>query len=215
MTSTVSLDWFIRQFCESDLKEVEKSGINIWDHLERKIENIPVGSEGVIYNPFIDSAGERAPFVKPTARAQFLGLNSRHTKYHLLRAIYEGVTMSARDCYEYMPKPINEVRLAGGGVKSAMWAQMHADITGKVVQVMAGSEFGGKGAAINAGVAIGIYSSFESAVARCIHPKARYFPDPKRHETYQEVFKLYRKACESVWDFWDERRAIFSKIGAV
>ena len=203
MTCTSNLEWFIRNFCGEDLREAKRLGVDLWDHMEQLAERVPVGSEGIIYHPYIDPAGERVPFVKPSARAQFSGLSAFHTRHHLLRAVYEGVALSALDCYSYMPKEINGIRLAGGGAKSKFWARMFADVTGKVTRTLVGTEFGAKGAAINAGVAVGAYRSFGDALERTVKVSREYHPAPERTERYRRIYEVYREMYRLMWGIWD------------
>ncbi len=88
MSGTLSVDWYIEHFCQEDLLAAQQHRQDIYSWLEEKMGLIPAGAGGVIYHPFINPSGERAPFVKPTARAQFFGLSIVHTRYHLLRAVY-------------------------------------------------------------------------------------------------------------------------------
>lgn len=204
MTGTVSLEWFVREFCAADIAEAERRGVEHWTVLEERMAMVPRGAGGILYHPYIDQAGERVPFVKPTARAQFLGLNSQHTRHYLLRAIYEGVAFSCRDCFSYMPLEVTEVRLAGGGAKSPFWAQILADVIGKRMVVMHGAEFGAKGAAINAAVAVESFASFGEGVDRFARVIGSFEPDMSGHAVYEEVFKVFRNGYRAVWNLWDE-----------
>ena len=156
MTGTLNLHWFAREFYRAELSACEQAGQNPWEYLEGQARQVEPGCEGVIYHPYIDPAGERAPFVQPAARAQFSGLSARHGRRTMLRAVYEGVALSALDCYSRLPIPVTTLKLAGGGARSSFWAQMLADALGCPVEVGEGAEFGAKGAAINAGVATGV-----------------------------------------------------------
>ena len=102
MTSTPNLQWFVREFYAPELAEAERTGANIWDILEGTARRVPLGAQGVLYHPYIDAAGERAPFVSPHARAQFTGLSAHHSRDVMLRAVYEGVVLSVLDCYDTM-----------------------------------------------------------------------------------------------------------------
>ena len=117
--------------------------------MEELAAAIPVGAYGVMYHPYIDPAGERAPFICPAARAQFTGLSFQHDRRVLLRAVYEGVALSVVDCYRTMGVPVVELRLAGGGARSALWAQILADALGAPVTVAGGQEYGAKGAVLS------------------------------------------------------------------
>jgi hypothetical protein len=79
------------------------------------VESVPAGCDGVIFHPYLFPGGECGPFVKPTARASFTGLNLNHTAKHLLRAVYEGVAFATLDCYRNMPIEPKIVFLSGGG----------------------------------------------------------------------------------------------------
>ena len=61
---------------------------------------------------------------------------------------------------------------------------MFADALGCPVTVAAGAEFGAKGAALNAGIALGLYTSFADAVAKTVHPGRRYEPDLAKRDAY-------------------------------
>ncbi|MFZ5975190.1 MAG: FGGY family carbohydrate kinase [Bacillota bacterium] len=92
---TPNLDWFIREFGAPYKAEAEKRGVNVFQVLSEVIEKTPAGSNGVIYSPYLCPGGERAPFVKPEARAQFFGITEESTRDDMLRAVYEGVGLAS------------------------------------------------------------------------------------------------------------------------
>lgn len=202
MAGTPNLDWFVDNFCT---QEKEKGEDFLYKIIEDKIKNIPTGSEGIIYHPYINPGGERAPFVKPSAKAQFFGIGLRHTRWHLLRAVYEGVALSMLDCFKHIPVEISEVRLSGGGAKSSFWSQIFSDAIGKTVKVPATSELGALGAAVMAGVAAGLYPGIREATDRLVKFSHIYEPDINNHKKYLEIYNVYKKIYESLWDSWDER----------
>ena len=59
-------------------------------------------SAAAIYHPYILEAGERGPFIDANARAQFIGLTHHIGFIDLMRAVYEGLVLAARDCYAAM-----------------------------------------------------------------------------------------------------------------
>ncbi|MBK8047565.1 MAG: carbohydrate kinase [Anaerolineales bacterium] len=170
MTCTPNLQWFVDQAFAPELAAARTGGTNIWDHLEAIAGRMPLGANGVMYHPYLDPAGERAPIFAPHARAQFTGLSAHHTREDMLRAVYEGVALSVLDCYRWMSVPVTLLRLAGGGARSPLWGQMLADALGCPVEVAEGTEYGARGAVINAGVAIGVYASYATAVAQTVRP---------------------------------------------
>jgi sugar (pentulose or hexulose) kinase len=146
--------------------------------------------------------------VRPEARAQFTGLSQKHTRADLLRATYEGVMFSALDCYAQLPTPVTELKLGGGGARSHLWAQIFADGLGAPVIVVEGEEFGAKGAVLNAGVAVGLYASFDEAAARTIRPTRRYEPNLRNMALYRELFALYQATTQAMFPVWAARDAM-------
>ena len=208
MTATPNLEWFLEQFGPALGVGADKGEEAAYARVERLAAQVPPGSDGVIYHPYLFPGGERAPFVKPSARASFTGLNLTHTINHMLRAVYEGVAFATLDCYRHMPIEIKSVSLSGGGAKSDLWCQLISDCVGKPVQVPEGSQFGSKGAALNLGIALGVYRDAQEAVRKSVR-MARFFrPDAGRQKLYQELYEVYRATAEGQMEGWDRRARI-------
>ncbi|NLN28946.1 MAG: carbohydrate kinase [Firmicutes bacterium] len=205
MAGTLNVDWFLKT-----IGVPASSGQPVYTVAENMVSGTSPGAGGLIYLPFIDAAGERSPFVNDAARAMWFGLHSGLEKRHMLRAVYEGVAMAARDSYEHMPKPFSTVRAAGGGAKSAAWMGILADVSGKVVNVFAEEECGALGAALAAGTASGLYSSLEEGVGVAVRIARQIEPDPKRMEYYDERYGVYKALLSAVLPLWEERAAAAS-----
>jgi sugar (pentulose or hexulose) kinase len=212
MTSTPNLQWFVREFCAGERAAAGAAGASLWDELERRAAQVPAGADGVLYHPYIDPAGERAPFVCPAARAQFTGLSVRHGRDVLLRAVYEGVALSVLDCYRTMAVPLVELRLAGGGARSPLWAQILADALGCPVVVARGEEYGAKGAVINAGVALGVYRTYEEGVAATVTAARRYEPAAAHTAAYAVLLEIYRRVREAMLPVWEQRAELLQRL---
>ncbi|QOS13496.1 MULTISPECIES: FGGY-family carbohydrate kinase [Haloferax] len=195
MTGTPNLDWAIEEI-------MDKSSFNL---VEEEVESIPVGSDGLIYHPFLSSAGERAPFLNPNARAQFMGLNQEHTQAHLVRAVYEGISLAMRDCFTHLPQNADEVYLSGGGANSDFWCQMFADCLNATIIIPEGTEFGAKGAALLAGVGTGAYDDLPSAASTTSSVAQSFEPRPKKVQQYSRWYDVYTDAYEATFAVWDER----------
>ena len=159
--------------------------------------------------------GERAPFIKPSARGMFNGITGGHTRWHLLRAVYEGVAYGIRDCLDSIPTQVDTVRMAGGGANSPVWAQIFADVLGRKVVVPAGSEFGAKGAAIVAGVGLGVFDSYEAGVDATVEIVREYEPDRNKTAVYDDFFGVYREIRQAVQGSWDKLSAATRKAAAL
>lgn len=212
MTNTPNLQWFVREFCGAETEAARTRGANLWNELERLAENVPVGSYGVMYHPYIDPAGERAPFVCSSARAQFTGLSFQHGREVLLRSVYEGVALSVLDCYRTMRVPVVELRLAGGGARSPLWAQILADALGCPVTVAEGQEYGAKGAIITAGIVTGHYSSYADGVASTVRAARKYQPDASRADDYAVLLQIYRSVQQAMLPVWEQRSQLLQRF---
>jgi sugar (pentulose or hexulose) kinase len=164
----------------------------------------------VIYHPYLDPAGERAPFINSAARAQFSGVSAYHTRATLLRAVYEGVVLSVLDCYDTMGAPVTSLRLAGGGARSPLWAQMLADALDAPVIVAEGTEYGARGAVMNAAVATGVYTSYAEAVARMVRPARTFEPTPGNRARYQTLLQIYRAERQAMLEVWELRKHLLT-----
>lgn len=213
---TPNVDWFLREFGSDFRAEASASpGAGLFEHLDRRLLATPLGSGGVIYHGYLAPGGERAPFVKPSARGSFNGLTGSHTREHLLRAVYEGVAYGIRDCLDAIPTPVDTVRMAGGGANSAVWCQIFADVLGRRIAVPAGTEFGAKGAAIVAGVGLGLYSDYADGVSRAVNVLREYEPDPRRTALYDGFFSVYRSLRHGSEQTWDELQALTREAAAL
>ncbi len=212
MAGTPNLDWFIREFCDSERKVAKEQGKSIFELLEKEVREIPPGAEGLLYHPYINPGGERAPFVKPSAKAQFFGIGLRHSRWHLLRSIYEGVALAMLDCFTNIPIQVSEITVSGGGARSDLWCQIFADATGKVIRTPQATELGALGVAMSAGVGVGIYSSIEDAVKKVVKLKRKYYPNPGNHQKYQQLYRIYQSLYQHLWDDWDLRVKLVNNV---
>lgn len=203
--ATPNLDWFVDNFGHGDRAAAAEAGMPFYDYLDSQLRDIPAGSDGVLYHPYLSPGGERAPFRKPSAKANFFGLGLHHSRHHLLRSVYEGVALSALDCLRATDVQPREIALSGGGSKSDVWCQIEADVMGCPVKVPSGGEHGAKGAIITALLAMGVYPSFSAAMADIVQIERVYEPHTSNHRLYQHLFMLYRHVQSHLMDSWDQR----------
>src|SRR5438034_1538474 len=68
--------------------------------LDAEAAAVAPGAEGVLFQPYL--SGERTPRAAPDARGAFVGLELRHGRGHLTRAVLEGVAYALRDSLELL-----------------------------------------------------------------------------------------------------------------
>jgi xylulokinase len=119
--------------------------------LEEAVRSVPPGADGLLFLPYLQ--GERTPNL-PRGTGIFHGLTTRTmTPAHMARATMEGVTLGLLYGLHRMRTlgiAPTEIRLTGGGSKSAIWRQICADVFGCRVVTLAEAEGAALGAAIQA-----------------------------------------------------------------
>jgi xylulokinase len=168
---------------------------------------VPAGSGGVVFLPYLN--GERAPIWDSRARGAFIGLSAAYDSRHLTRAVLEGVAMSVRHCIEAASAASGErpreLRLMGGGSRSAVWNQIRADVCGIPVTVIEGDEGCATGAAMLVGYAAGIWPGLAEASAGLVHTVGRYEPDAAKKTVYDEAYAAYRYEYKAQREFREKK----------
>jgi sugar (pentulose or hexulose) kinase len=205
-TGTLAVEWML----ETIAKDI--TGGNRYDTLAEIAQSSPIGSRGLIFLPYLSTAGIISPFANAQARGQFFGLSTEHTRADLIRAVYEGLALAMHDCYSVMEQQIQSVVVVGGGARSQFLMQLFADVTGKQILVANGTEFGARGVALLAGVGAGIFESLEQAVQQCVRTERRYEPNLKNTKAYTEIYKLYRHLYQNAANAWSLRQEILSHL---
>ena len=189
-SSGVSVEWFTREF-------LQESGPDALRRMTELAAASPAGSGGLLYLPYLQ--GERTPVWDPLARGAFVGLSTGTTRRDLARAVFEGTAFSVRQLLEsvedIMGGAVQEIRAVGGGTRNPLWNQIKADVLQRPLHVLEFQEVGALGAALLAGVGLGVYGSFEDAmaVARAAVPVRTVEPDPAKAGLYENLFQLYTK----------------------
>lgn len=164
-----------------------------------RVASAPIGAEGVTMLPFFN--GERVPML-PGATASFDGLTSVNTTQdNLCRAVMEGATLGLRyglELFGDLARDASQIRLIGGGAKSAVWRRMIADITGATVVCPTIHDAAALGAALQAAWCHRSRSGdgdLAELCARLVHldETSRAEPDPANVAAYHEVYARYRR----------------------
>src|SRR5258708_28336793 len=111
-----------------------------------------------------------------------MGLTASNDRRHLIRAVLEGIAFSLKDCYAIIREQgleIEQMRATGGGAKSPIWRQIIADVLGVELVTTNAQEGPAFGAALLAGVATGVYSSFQQTCEAVVHILEHNRPSPQ------------------------------------
>lgn len=191
MDGTPVLEW-LRANLASDM---------LWPELEALAAQVPAGSDGLLFLPYLSGSGERAPFVNPNARGGFIGMTSRHGRAAMARAVYEGIALGMADCVGILGCE-KDVRISGGGAASPFLMQLMADASQLPVEVPTDLDAGLRGTAALAGVAVGAYADLSGPLNFAGESGRRYEPDPAVGDVYArllDALALSRAALGETW----------------
>ena len=154
--------------------------------------------DGLYFYPF----SGRASLDKPLTRGSFVGLDLAHDRYHMARAVMEGVAFQIVWMLEaFKAKPSQEgLILAGGASKSEVWAQILADISNLSVRIPSVADLACVGAAILGGVGCGVYRDAAEGYQKLAVAERVVYPDAKRAAMYKIASEKYRSIAGVLGD---------------
>lgn len=166
-----------------------------WDELIREAEAAPHGARGVMFLPHMSAAS--CPMVDPQSMGAFVGLTTRATRGDLLRAIIEGLNYQFLHIVSAMEQAmgggLQRLIAAGGATRNPFWMQNKADMAGQTIEAPDVEEATPLGAAMLAGLGVGLYDDVQQACRRVYRPGTTFEPDKARTKDYQRWFKIYQE----------------------
>jgi xylulokinase len=188
-----------------------------YDHaaLEAAVAAAPAAANGLTLLPYF--AGERTPNV-PEGSGVWLGLNQGTMKPgHLARSAMEGATMGMnyglRRLAELGVKP-KEIRITGGGAKSAVWRQIMADIFGVPVVGMVEDEGAALGGALQAAWCLARRDNARAAIADftkgtvALKEESRCVPNKANVARYRKLQGLQDRLSLALREVFPEHRKL-------
>jgi xylulokinase len=172
-----------------------------YDELLAEAARWPPGVEGLTFLPYL--TGERTPHFDPDARGAFAGLEVRHDRGALVRAVLEGVAFGLRDCLDVVfdvGAAPTVARASGGGARNELWLQIVASVLEMPVERLAVEEGAAYGAALLGGVAGGVFGSPAEAVSACVRPVGGIDPVSGWIEPYRELRERFRALYPALHD---------------
>ena len=209
-TSAGNNEWFARELLPELSAECLSRGESVYEVLNRWVGEIPPKEFVPVFLPFLMASN-----VHPNAKGSFVGLSLNHSRKHLARSVYEGIAFCHRMHLERLLRsrtaPPACIRLAGGAARSAVWAQMFADVMHLPVETVEANETGALGCAIAAAVATGEYPDLRTAVEGMTCVSRRFEPDPSVAGLYDRKYALYCRTVECLDGLWTEMQALIEE----
>ena len=193
-----SFKWYVNTMCDMQRAEAEKEGISPYQFVDQDIEGTQPGSGGVIFLPHLSGSGAR---LNHKARGTYLNMSLATTQNDISRATMEGICYEIRDIVQLEENAgitVQSYKMTGGAAKSDVWCQIMCDILGKPLSTLVCDESGCLGAAMYAGVGVGIYKDVNEAAERAVKVKKTYMPDLSKRELYEEGYRKWITAYKAL-----------------
>jgi len=194
------VEWYRREFGHFAVAAAESKGGTEWDHLLKIAEESPPGSNGVMFLPHM--SGASCPVTDGLSLGAFVGLKTSTTRGDMLRSIFEGLDYQFLDIVNTMESQMQigaeQIVAVGGAIRNKFWMQNKADVIGRPILVPAIEEATPLGAAILAGIGVGVYQDVEDAYNQVNKPGETYLPDLKLTGLYQERYGIYKELYSTI-----------------
>lgn len=197
--SSDMIEWYRQQFGFEARHQASMTGGVDWDFLMADAAAAPAGSRGVMFLPHLSGAG--CPTVDPRSLGAFVGLSNRATKDDMLRAVVEGLDYQfldiVRTLRDDLGVPFDRLVVVGGAARNRFWMQNKADMVGglfgRTIEVSDVEEATSLGAAMLAGMGVGLYQNETGAFEHVRKPSQVIEPDPAAASVYAKMYPIYQQ----------------------
>lgn len=189
--SSAGLDWIMEQVMPSEVAQARRNQREPLDLLAEMAAEVPPGADGLL---FIPCGGRAGP-------GGFLGLEQRHSRGHLVRAVLEGGALACRRTLAQigeLAKPSQHIVAAGPGAANHLWCQVLSDALDCPVSGVAVPEPAAYGAAILAAVAVGIFKNVEDGCTRISQHRTAFQPRRAASDTYAQLAERAGRLPEAI-----------------
>ncbi len=183
------LRWFRDTLGQWEIEQAAATGDDAYDLLLR---DAPSGPTGLLLLPHF--AGSGTPTLDVHSKGAILGMTFATTKADLAKAVLEGLTYELRinlDLLRAAGIEIAELHAVGGGARSELWLQIKADICNTPLRVPQVTDAACLGAALLAGVGVGVYPDLAASVVATVHWHRQVAPSMDAASTYAVNYAQY------------------------
>ncbi|WP_419764510.1 MAG: autoinducer-2 kinase [Arcobacter sp.] len=203
--SGLIMRWFRDAFCDMEKLEAKEKNLDVYEILEEKAKNVPLGSNGIM--PIFSDSMKYGKWYH--AAPSFINLSidpNVCNKASMFRALQENAcivsAINLEKVEEFTKLKFSEIVFAGGASKGKLWPQILADVTGCKIKIPKVTEATALGAAMAAGVGAGIFTSLSQASKELVVWDKEYLPNIQNKKAYDEIkekwIKIYEKQLELV-----------------
>jgi xylulokinase len=184
---------------KGDSLETAELSPEMYTHAGQIAASAPAGSGGVLFLPWFN--GSISPGMDEYMRGGFLNLSHNTSRSHLMRSVYEGLSMNWRwlrgPAEKMAGRTFQYWRLTGGGALSDVWSQIMADVVGipmhRQVNPRANNVLGMGLLAFNR---LGLVKLED--IPSMIKFDRVFEPDPKNQPVYDRIFVQFLEAKDRI-----------------
>ena len=194
----VCLEWWRR-----NLTAAEDGSQLPFDVINAEAATRKAAEDGLFFVPFAGYAPAGGKFRK----AAFWGMDLSHDRFHLAKAILEGVVFQVLLMLEsFRTKPAQTgIILTGGGSKSPLWRQLVADISGLPVRIPEVADMACVGAAVMAGMGCGLFADAQQGCRALAVKEQVIYPDPTRTAVYRPLYERYKRCAADLLALYERK----------
>ena len=205
------LKWFATEFASELEQEAKLRDVQIENILDEWLNDVPVGSDGLILQPYWGPG-----LARPLAKGAIVGFSNVHTRKHIYRAIVEGIAFALREGLESIEKSqkqkVKSLRISGGGSLSDEVCQITADIFGLEISRVQTIESTSLGAAIATFTAVKEFKDVHEAVQNMTKLSMTFKPNRENHRIYDRIYhNVYLKMYPRLKPINDTINDIFKR----
>ena len=205
--SGLIMRWFRDAFCDLEKLEAKGRGVDAYQILEEKAKKVPVGSHGIL--PIFSDSMNYGKWYH--AAPSFINLSIDPeicNKASMFRSLEENACIVSAINLEkikaFTSLEIDEIVFAGGASKGDLWCQILADVTGCKIKIPKVTEATALGAAMAAGVGIGMHESMASASEGLVSWDKEYVSKSENHKKYINIQENWEKVYASQLELVDK-----------
>ncbi|MGD0944376.1 MAG: FGGY-family carbohydrate kinase [Acidimicrobiales bacterium] len=203
-----TVTWWRDLLGEEARAAADKRGVTVEKYLDLEAAKVPAGSDGLMV--ILDWL---APTEAPFKKGAILGFDVRHDRFHVYRAILEGIALTIYRCGMAMGKETGETYdrlvISGGGSNSEVFVQIFADVFGIPAVRSKMNNAAGLGSAICAAVGQDLYVSWDEAIDNMVSWEPAFVPDADNHALYQRMSAIYDEVPSHTDKIFEESHKIF------
>jgi autoinducer 2 (AI-2) kinase len=200
----IAMRWFRDAFCELEMAEAARRGVDAYVVMEEAAATVPPGSEGIL--AVFSNVMDAKRWVQ--ASPSFLGFDvdrpAASNRRACIRALEEQAAYTARGhlaiISELTGRTFDELVFTGGAAKGRLWPQIVADVVGLPVRVPSVKESTALGAALYAGIGAGLYRDIGEVVDSLVKFERTVEPQAEARRTYDERYEAWRAVYPRILD---------------